>query len=153
MIIRTPRRVWICRILLVLNLLFIWVNSLLPGHVSGFFSNWLRDILATIFDWDEGGTGGGILRKIAHFLEFASLGVLMSLYVRMICKSKFAHILLPFVCSFAAACVDETIQMFVPARGPSIADVGIDSCGAIVGIIVFCGVYYLIKRSIIRSEE
>lgn len=153
MICRTRGRIWLCRILLALNLLFIWGNSLLPGHLSGLFSDWLRDILAAIFGWDGSGTGGGLLRKVAHFTEFACLGVLLSLYVRMVYKSKGLHILLPLACSFVAACVDETIQIFVPARGPALFDVGIDTCGGAMGIFVFCAVYYLRKRSILHSEE
>ena len=33
-----------------------------------------------------------------------------------------------------AACVDETIQLFVPDRGPAIRDVVIDTCGVIAGM-------------------
>ena len=153
MIRHTPCRVWICRVLLILNLFFIWGNSLLPGSVSLGLSDWVLDILKAIMGTSGGGTGSGLLRKLAHGGEFACLSMLLSFYVRMLCKNKSLHIFLPLIFSFAVACADETIQLFIPARGPGILDVGIDTCGAIMGIIVFCGVYYLIKRSIIHSEE
>ena len=45
-----------------------------------------------------------------------------------------------FVCVGFAG-LDEYHQSFVDARGPSVRDVGIDSCGALIGILLvqaFC---------------
>ena len=54
---------------------------------------------------------------------------------------------LPFLCGVAAASVDETIQRFVPDRGPSVKDVCIDSCGVLTGIILlYLGYTYLKRR-------
>ena len=39
-------------------------------------------------------------------------------------------------CAFLAACIDETIQIFVPLRGPGIKDVLIDTGGALTGIAI-----------------
>ena len=60
----------------------------------------------------------------------------------------------PLICGGLAACIDETIQMFVPDRGPSLKDVGIDSCGVIAGmILLYIGHCYLRKRSAKLSLE
>lgn len=131
--IRTDRRMRLCAALLVLNLAFIWGNSLLPGEVSGAFSDWVKELLSRLFAFGpDDGSGGGLLRKIAHFSEFALLGGLLSWLFAMLQKRKYW----PFVCGFLAACVDETIQRFVPDRGPSFFDVGIDTFGVLTGMLL-----------------
>ena len=140
--IRTERRLRLCIALLVLILGFIWGNSLLPGEVSGAFSNWVQQLLTRIFGAGEPREGSGLLRKIAHFSEFAALGACLLWLMAMLGK-KAKWALLP---GFAAACVDETIQCFVPDRGPSPVDVGIDTCGVMVGIMVLHFGYLFMKR-------
>lgn len=77
-------------------------------------------------------SGGGLLRKIAHFTEFASLGLLLGWLFGMLRKKKVT----PFLCGALAACIDETIQIFVPGRGPGIRDVCIDVGGVVTGMIL-----------------
>ena len=53
----------------------------------------------------------------------------------------------PFLWGVAAASVDETIQRFVPDRGPSVKDVCIDSAGVLTGmILLWIGHDYFKKR-------
>ena len=42
----------------------------------------------------------------------------------------------PFLLGAAAACVDESIQLFVPDRGPGLRDVFIDCSGVLTGLIL-----------------
>lgn len=136
------RQIRICKVLILLNLCFIWGNSLLPGELSGALSDWVRQLLETVFPGDGVETpGGGLLRKMAHFTEFASLGLLLSLTFRL-SQKKTWHALFWGV---LAACIDETIQMFVPDRGPALLDVGIDSCGVLTGILLM-QVAHILKR-------
>lgn len=141
---RTDTRLRLCITLLICNLIFIWGNSLLPGEVSGAFSDWVKWILAQLFSGAPGGpTGGGLLRKIAHFTEFAALGMCLAWLHGMLQKGR----LQPFLWGVLAAAVDETIQRFVPDRGPSIRDVCIDSAGVLTGIVLlWLGHNYLKKR-------
>lgn len=143
--IRTDKRLRLCTALLICNLIFIWGNSLLPGEVSGAFSDWVKDILAKLFSGDpENPSGGGLLRKAAHFTEFAALGVCLAWLHGMLGKGK----LRPFLWGVLAASMDETIQRFVPDRGPSIKDVCIDSAGVLTGmILLWTGYHHLKKRS------
>ena len=137
------RQIRICKVLIILNLCFIWGNSLLPGDISGALSDWVRQLLETVFPGDGVETpGGGLLRKMAHFTEFASLGLLLSLTFRL-SQKKTWHALFWGV---LAACIDETIQMFVPDRGPALLDVGIDSCGVLTGILLMQAVHILKRQ-------
>ena len=128
MTIHTRKR--LCLGLIVLNLLLIWGNSLLPGSISGAMSEWLREFLG-LPSHVGGADPEGILRKLAHLLEFTSLGVLLAWH------STMQRVKIPALCGFLAACTDEIIQYFVPDRGPGLSDVLIDTIGAVIGIILF----------------
>ena len=140
--IRTEKRLRICWTLLILNLCFIWGNSLLPGEISGAFSDWVKELLHALLPGGSSGGGGGLLRKLAHFTEFACLGALLAWLMGMFRR----HPALALICGVAAACLDETIQRFVPDRGPSLRDVGIDTCGCAVGMMLLLTGHHLLKR-------
>ena len=147
--IRTERRWRLCTALLIANLVFIWGNSLLPGEISGAFSDWVKDIVASLFPGDgSGAPGGGLLRKLAHFTEFTALGMLLTWRMGMLDK----HSVRALALGAGAACVDETIQVFVPGRGPGILDVGIDTLGVTVGILLIL-IYESIKQKIWRKIQ
>ena len=149
--IRTDKRLRLCTALLICNLVFIWGNSLLPGEVSGAFSDWVKSLLANLFPaGPEEDTGGGLLRKVAHFTEFTALGMCLAWLHGMLQKGK----LQPFLWGVLAASLDETIQRFVPDRGPSVKDVCIDSAGVLTGIILlWLGHDFIKKRSANKSLE
>ena len=72
--------------------------------------------------------------KLAHFAEFTCLGLLFSRLWGMLTQKK--PFLWSLLCGAAAAAIDETIQLFVPGRGPSLKDVGIDTLGVCLGIVI-----------------
>ena len=130
---RTDKRLRLCVTLLICNLVFIWGNSLLPGEISGAFSDEVKSILVQVFAVDPvASAGSGLLRKAAHFTEFTALGMLLCWRFAMAGKSWKGA----FLSGAAAACVDETIQRFIPDRGPSVRDVCIDSCGVLTGMLL-----------------
>ena len=87
--------------------------------------------------------GDGLLRKCAHFAEFGALGLLLGWLFGMLGKKR----LPAFALGVAAACIDETIQAFIPGRSPGIRDVCIDSCGAAAGmLLLFLGHAYWKRR-------
>jgi len=145
--IRTEKRLRLCSALLIANLIIIWGNSLLPGDVSGAISDAVKAILMPIVELFFPGTGssgggGGLLRKVAHFTEFTCLGMCLSWLLAMLGK----HRALPLLFGFLTACVDETIQAFVPGRNPSPVDVAIDTSGVITGMILLFAGYYIYKK-------
>ena len=134
------RQIRLCKVLIALNLCFIWGNSLMPAEVSQAVSDGVKMLLNELIP----GTGGsGLLRKIAHFTEFAALGLLLQ-WLHVLMKKKGWH---PLAWGAAAACMDEIIQIFVPGRGPGILDVGIDVCGVLTGIVLLQTGYRLLRRN------
>lgn len=141
--IRSDKRIRLCAALLAMNLVFIWGNSLLPGEVSGAFSDWVKEVLAMLLPGMEAGRQGtGLLRKIAHFTEFCTLGMCLGWLAGMLARPQCWAL----AGGVLAACIDETIQVFVPDRGPSLFDVGIDSCGVLTGIALLQIGYSIVKQ-------
>ena len=103
-------------------LLVIWGHSCLPAAQSGAESGALlvvvQDLLPRMTDH--------VLRKCAHFAEYAVLGALTAAALRTSAHFSWPRALLPG--PFAALC-DETIQLFVPGRSGQIADVWLDTQG------------------------
>ncbi len=142
--IYTKTRIRICTALLAVNLVFIWGNSMLPAQVSQAFSQWVGQLLSAIFGQvgGEEQTGTGLLRKLAHFFEFCTLGGLLCWLMEMFQKPK----LLSLLCGFSVACTDEFIQCFVPERGPAVKDVLIDTAGVAAGIGILALGYAIYKK-------
>ena len=145
MITPTKGRIRLCVTLLVLNLLFIWGNSMLPASVSSAFSEWVKDLLSTIFPGAVSEEQGhGLLRKIAHFSEFCALGLLLRWLWGMLVSRRAA--MLSVACGLLAACIDESIQFFSPGRNPSLTDVGIDTFGVLLGIVLLLFGHTIYKK-------
>lgn len=86
-----------------------------------------------------------IIRKLAHFsiytvVGFATMGFMCTFDIRDIFK---------FITSFGVgvtyAITDEIHQSFIPGRGPSIMDVGIDSLGVLAGILALIILIVLVE--------
>lgn len=153
--VKTKTRLTLCLILLSLNIGFIWGNSLLSAELSRAFSGWVGKVLALFVS--SGGTeevegGQHLLRKLAHFMEFTCLGICLSWLIRMMLSGKWEQYYLPLMGGVLVACADETIQIFVPGRGPGIKDVGIDTLGVILGIVLI-SLYTCIKTKIWRKIQ
>ncbi len=86
-----------------------------------------------------------IVRKNAHFFAYLLLGVLLLQGLKIIGIEGKKAVLLGIILSIIFAVSDEVHQLYVPGRGGQIKDVIIDSAGAIVGIIMYKGLYRLKK--------
>lgn len=119
--------------LVVLTLAFIWGNSLVPGDVSGEISGGVFELVAGLFAV-FGEKGQLVLRKLAHFTEYTALGFFLTgLWRNLRRRERFTP---PLLMGLAAACLDETIQIFSPGRGSSLIDVWIDFSGVCVGFLL-----------------
>ena len=146
----TQRRMRLCITLLVCNLIFIWGNSLLPGEISGALSGWLKDVIRAILGLEGAGSSGGhgLLRKLMHLTEFLCLGMCL----RWRLRKPVLHWTLPLGAGLLAALVDEGIQLFVPDRGPSFYDVGIDFTGVTLGVVIISLIQILKKIKFLKEN-
>lgn len=147
---RTRKRMILCAILLIAMLAFIWGNSMVSGTDSGAMSGGVMAWINSFLHLDEQGaeTLHLVIRKMAHFTEFTCLGLLLTWQFGMMGEKKGHLFCMPLFCGMAAACVDETIQVFTPDRGPSLIDVWIDTAGVTAGIILL-----LIGHNYIRKKH
>ena len=76
------------------------------------------------------------IRKLAHFSEFACLGILLTWLSGLLRQQHFHKFTLPLLLGTLAALLDETIQAWNPGRGPSVIDVWIDVSGCTAGILI-----------------
>ena len=131
---RNKLRLILCAVLILLNIAFIWGNSLLggkeSGNLSGGFSAWIGQFIP--FLSPDSPYGHFLIRKMAHFSIFFLLGVNFCWLLGMLCKRKiFLRALAIAAC---VATIDESIQRFVPGRYGCLSDLLLDSCGAMAGI-------------------
>ena len=81
------------------------------------------------------------------------MGLLLTWLFGMLCRKVLLSKGLPLLCGAAAAGIDETIQCVVPRRGPSLRDVGIDTTGVILGIILLTVGYMICRKNMKYLEE
>lgn len=99
----------------------------------------------------------GVVRKAAHFLEFALLGFLSAgllLLLRHFWWPRLTHLqawLIPAAFCLLYAASDEIHQLFTE-RGARVGDVAIDFCGAVFGIACLHLAAWLTARIIGRHR-
>ncbi|MDO4797430.1 MAG: VanZ family protein [Coriobacteriales bacterium] len=141
---------------LVLWIAFIWGHSLMPGVRSTAESSsavsFLRPLLDALGIVDEG-LATHVVRKSAHFTEFAVLGVLAVGTMRAWFAGSRRMWGLVALVWLVVPCVDETIQRFVPERDGKFSDVLIDLCGCALGILISWLVCRWLDRRSQRAEK
>lgn len=121
----------------VVIVLAIWCNSMVPGSDSSEISH---GVLAMVqgFLVDLGlpasWVSNFIIRKMAHFTEYAALGVSVSAALDRHAHLDCVRVLSIVSTVLIAASLDEVIQLFVPGRCGQVADVLLDCMGAITGV-------------------
>ena len=87
------------------------------------------------------------IRKLAHFSEYACMGVLIFVILSQWLERGKRRYLLNVLWVFLSAAADEFHQYFVPGRYASFADVCLDTCGGIFGILLCLLVIKMISKS------
>ena len=122
----TKRRVFL--ILAALWLCFIWGQSFLSADLSRAESGRVLALLQRILP----GLTAHMVRKAAHFTEYAVLGAL--LFGAFPIRSR-AALTGTLFAAMLAAVTDETIQLFSAGRSGQITDVWLDFAGAALGYL------------------
>lgn len=92
------------------------------------------------------GTLNEIIRKMGHFTEFFLLGIAACSFFLSVFPKKWLTALVSFALCGLVAMADEFRQTFVSGRSPRWFDVKLDMIGALVGIGIFMGFYFLLKE-------
>ena len=125
-------------ILLVIWMIFIFYMSDQPADISNSQSGFVIKLLQSI-GIDSSGNNIDLLttivRKGAHFSEYAILGLLSYNVMKNYFTKKRARIVAVLIVFFYA-CSDEFHQLFVSGRAGKITDVIIDTSGGIFSVLV-----------------
>ncbi len=137
-------------------ILFAFVHSMMPGDVSSQESNSFLAFLENFFRLFGVSTelSGFLVRKAAHFTEYAAIGV-----SSMFCAKAFndekplKYIFQVLFTGLASAVTDETIQLNVEGRAGQVTDVLIDFSGFLTGAALFLAVTSLILSVRKRKDK
>ena len=146
--------------LLIFQMCFIFIMSSFGHNSSDAQSNLFVDFIAQNFPHVRHGLENNLIslgtliflvRKTAHFTEYAILGALFYLNIMQHPKPNQLHkkILLSIIFSFFYAITDEIHQIFVPGRSAQFRDILIDTLGASFGALIA----YLIIKLITKTKE
>ncbi len=172
--------------LLIFQMCFIFIMSSFGHNSSDAQSNLFVDFIAQNFPHVRHGLENNLIslstliflvRKTAHFTEYAILGGLFFLNLRSWLKSNTTLVKIskpqttktvtkktltglinrPFVMSillsFLYACTDEIHQIFVPGRSAQFRDVLIDTLGASFGATITYLIIKLFTKIKTRSDK
>ena len=141
-------------VLCALTVLFIWSNSMFSKEASREQSHNLLSALEpaieAVLGVDVDTQNDTWLRKSAHFLEFALLGIELALLAKQrsrlntqgVCNCLFAGLLV--------AVADESIQL-LSDRGSQVQDVLLDFSGVITAVLLMLLIFSLRSRKIRRA--
>ncbi len=151
----------LCRILTTLLcvavVLWIFSNSLQTGEESAAQSSSVVDLVQTVVktfapdSWVANAADEAydelhfIVRKLAHFSEFALFGFSLALcYTSWTFEKRFCF--LPFTLLVCVPLADEGIQRFTAARAARFTDVLIDCCGGVFGFLFAAAILFLVYK-------
>lgn len=130
---------WFWRAALGLYLLVMYGHSLMPADLSSMESGTVLRFLQGLMDavhLPGEALTEHMVRKAAHFLEYAGMGALLFVNFRIMVRQRRETFMSMALCSLAVPFVDETIQLFVQGRSGQISDVWLDMAGIWTGILI-----------------
>ena len=154
---RNGQRV-IFAILSLLTVVFIFSNSMQKRETSNARSESIADKIKPVIGVTEdpatetAEVSGQVdwvnhyVRKAAHMAEFALLGFFAMGLSDTAPWKKWLQVIAAAGVVLAVGAADETIQLFIEERGPSVKDVGIDFIGGALGIGMMLGLLMLRRR-------
>jgi VanZ family protein len=136
---RTRRLVILFAVMTLLITAFIWGNSLQSRAESSSQSSALAMLLKPLldpFDRMDADSFHDLLRKAAHFVEFAILGLFAGGFTANLGKLRQRkYFCVALLITLTVAVADEYIQIF-SGRGSMVSDVVLDYSGALAGLLL-----------------
>ena len=131
---------------LIACIMFIFRNSLENGAQSSARSQAVMQLVnSALAKVHLGPLSEHLIRKLAHFSEFALEGFLLMLCIRVYTKHFVRHMSWPLLGGMTTALMDETIQLHSLNRTSSVVDVWIDMSGVVAGLLIVRGVTAFIR--------
>ena len=140
---------------------FIFVMSAMPAqessNLSGSITSFVIKVLypdytvlpaeemAKIYSFTE-----YLIRKCAHFSEYAALGVFLAMFFRELLFRRYSFA--AFITAVLYALSDEWHQSFINGRGSAVTDVIIDSAGALFGIALTMTLLF-IRKALFKKQS
>ncbi len=126
-------------LLVLLWIMVIFTFSSQDGSSSGELSKGILNIIENIFAVNFTNfilDMNIVIRKFAHFLEYAILGILICLNIKDYQKDKIKIIIYSLIFGIIVAGMDEFHQTFVIMRNGNVIDIFIDTLGCLLGILL-----------------
>lgn len=134
-------------VLIAATLVFIWSNSLQPREDSledsESVTNWVRPLLGALIG--EENVTVHLVRKLAHFTEFALLGAELSCLSLLSAKRRLRGLLSCLAAGLFVGAIDESLQL-LGDRGAQVQDVLLDFSGVLAAVLAIHLLAYLYSR-------
>jgi len=135
--------------IIAILLCFIWGHSMTNAEVSGAESEMMLNVFAPFLELflGKGSVTDHLIRKTAHFTEFAALGFFIAWFSLLCGRKRVKDMYNCLLNAIAVAVMDESIQLLTPGRAGLVKDVLLDVSGAAFGILVLCLMAYIFKST------
>ncbi|MGN0203962.1 MAG: VanZ family protein [Coprococcus sp.] len=135
----------ITAVFLLAWILFIFHNSMENSELSSSRSLGLLAVLERYLG-ESSFLTEHLLRKLAHFTEFAAEGVLLLLMLRGYTDRVTRYMGWPLLGGLLTALTDETLQLFSDGRSSQVTDVWIDFSGVLAGVLTAAVIVWWKKK-------
>jgi|SRR5690625_221633 len=113
------------------------------SELSGSLVQLIKSLMASFFPNGEMALIHRFVRKLAHVIAYFILSFLMVHALRCIDTLNVRSVCFTFLFTTLYAISDEYHQTFIPGRSGEWQDVLIDSCGTVLGIACYIGLYLI----------
>lgn len=122
-------------ILVLIWMIIIFIMSSFNAEDSANQSNFIVNIISNVLNINNIELLNLIIRKLAHYIEYLILGILV---INMFIKNNIPKsYLISIIFCVIYAISDEIHQFIIPGRACQIKDILIDSIGSITGIYLY----------------
>lgn len=122
-------------ILVLIWMIIIFIMSSFNAEDSANQSNFIVNIISNVLNINNIELLNLIIRKLAHYIEYLILGILV---INMFIKNNIPKsYLISIIFCVIYAISDEIHQFIIPGRACQIKDILIDSIGSITGIHLY----------------
>ena len=129
-------------------LLILWVTFIFSNSMDNADASTLKSgaVLRRILGSEGAALTEFIVRKTAHFTEFAIEGILLLSVVKGYTMRPLRFLGWPLLAGLMTALTDETIQLFSLGRSSQVTDVWIDFAGVVTGTLLAFLVQAIVRR-------